>query len=69
MLMMALCYSIPLAGFAALVILGVSNSYLAYGMILLCPLLHLFMIKNMRGTYPSEIHIDSKNEGKGETDT
>ena len=52
-LIMILCCLIPLALLAVLWAIGVSGSYLILGLILLCPLLHVFM---MRG----------RHEGNGE---
>ncbi len=47
-LIMVLCCLIPLAILGVLWAIGVSESYLIFGVILLCPLLHIFM---MRGTH------------------
>ena len=46
-LIMVLCCLIPLALLAALWALGVSESYLAFGVILLCPILHIVMMRGM----------------------
>jgi len=66
MLLMVLCCAIPLIGLAALGIFGVSNSYLLYGMILLCPLLHYFMMRDMHGTghsgHAAETEIAGEND-------
>ena len=34
------------AGLALLAVYSPSNSYLAFGLVLLCPLMHLFMMRN-----------------------
>ena len=47
-LIMALCCLMPLAILAALWMIGVSGSYLVFGLILLCPLrMHLLMMRGM----------------------
>ena len=47
-LMMALCCGIPLLLlFAAVYLFGISKSYLYWFIILLCPLMHIWMINNM----------------------
>lgn len=46
-LIMALCCLMPLAILAVLWMIGVSGSYLVFGLILLCPLLHLLMMRGM----------------------
>ncbi len=52
-LIMVLCCLIPLALLAVLWAVGVSGSYLILGVILLCPLLHIVM---MRGTHKGSSH-------------
>ena len=47
MLFMVLCCLIPLAILGVLWAIGVSGSYLILGVILLCPLLHIFMMRGM----------------------
>ena len=47
-LIMVLCCLIPLVTLGVLWAIGISGSYLIFGVILLCPLLHIFM---MRGTH------------------
>ncbi len=52
-LIMALCCLIPLAILGILWVAGVSGSYLILGVLLLCPLLHIVM---MRGMHKSGEH-------------
>ena len=52
-LIMALCCLMPLALLAVLWAMGVSESYLVFGVILLCPILHIVM---MRGMHKSGDH-------------
>ncbi len=47
-LIMVLCCLIPLAILGVLWAIGISGSYLIFGVILLCPLLHILM---MRGSH------------------
>ncbi len=44
-LIMVLCCLIPLVALGILWAIGVSESYLIFGVILLCPLLHIFMMR------------------------
>ena len=44
-LIMVLCCLIPLVTLGVLWAIGVSGSYLIFGVILLCPLLHIFMMR------------------------
>lgn len=46
-LIMLLCCLIPLAILGVLWAIGVSGSYLIFGVLLLCPLLHIFMMRGM----------------------
>ena len=52
---MALCCLVPLGILAVLWAVGVSGSYLILGLLLLCPLLHVFMMRGM--------HRDSGDNG------
>ena len=45
-LIMVLCCLIPLVVLGVLWAVGVSESYLIFGVILLCPLLHIFMMRD-----------------------
>ncbi len=46
-LIMILCCLIPLVILGVLWAIGISGSYLILGVILLCPLLHIFMMRGM----------------------
>ncbi len=46
-LIMVLCCLIPLAILGILWVAGVSGSYLILGVLLLCPLLHIVMMRGM----------------------
>lgn len=56
-LIMVLCCLIPLAILGVLWAIGISGSYLILGVILLCPLLHIFMMRGMpRGSGEGDGH-------------
>ncbi len=63
-LMMALCCLIPLVLLGILWIAGVSQNILSFGIILLCPVMHLLMMKNMKhGTQnPESEVVENKKE-------
>jgi len=48
-LIMVLCCLIPLAILAALWMAGVEGNYLVLGVIVLCPLLHILMMRGRHG--------------------
>ena len=53
-LLMLLCCLIPLVGIAAIVVFRVpTSSVLYFGLVLLCPLLHLVMMGSMRHDHAS----------------
>lgn len=47
-LMMILCCLIPLLLLGILWAVGVSQNVLSFGILLLCPVMHLLMMKNMK---------------------
>ena len=47
-LMMVLCCLIPIVILGILWIAGVSQNILSFGILLLCPIMHLVMMKNMK---------------------
>ena len=47
-LIMVLCCLIPLAILAILWAIGISGTYLLLGLMLLCPLSHLIMVRSMQ---------------------
>jgi len=55
--MIVLCCAIPIALLVVIYFLGVSNIYVFWLVVLLCPLMHFFMMKYMH---------DDKRSGKGE---
>jgi hypothetical protein len=51
LLLMLLCCLIPLAGIAAIAFFRIpASSVLYFGLVLLCPLMHLFMMRSMATT-------------------
>lgn len=54
-LIMLLCCLIPIIALAVLWAIGVSWSYLIWGVILLCPLMHILMMWGM----DKKVHKDS----------
>lgn len=52
-LLMLLCCLIPLAGIAAIALFRVpASSVLYFGLVLLCPLMHVLMMATMRHDHP-----------------
>lgn len=62
-LMMVLGCIIPLVLLGILWIAGVSQNILSFGILLLCPIMHLVMMKNMKhGTQNPESQIDENKK-------
>jgi len=61
-LWMAICCAVPLGLIVLLSTLGVIGAWGYYGLILLCPVLHFFFMRNMAGKH-------EKNHGKREFQT
>ena len=56
-LIMLLCCLVPIAVLAIMWAAGVSSNYLFFGVVLLCPILHLVMMTRMnRGKGGGHIH-------------
>ncbi len=67
-ILMLLCCLIPLAGIAAIVLFRVpTSSVLYFGLVLMCPLLHLVMMGSMRHDHgsPSSTHVHRHGPGRG----
>ena len=69
MLIMLACCLIPLAGFAAISIFKIpANNVLTFGLVLLCPLGHLLMMKYMMpGHQHGDEHAEHVHEHISET--
>lgn len=62
-LMMVLVCIIPIVLLGILWIAGVSQNILSFGIILLCPIMHLLMMKNMKhGTQNPESQVDENKK-------
>ncbi len=62
-LMMVLGCTIPILLLGILWIAGVSQNILSFGILLLCPIMHLLMMKNMNhGTRKPESQIDENKK-------
>ncbi|OGY89802.1 MAG: hypothetical protein A2927_01645 [Candidatus Komeilibacteria bacterium RIFCSPLOWO2_01_FULL_45_10] len=57
-LLMLLCCLIPVAAIAAFFVFGVNQSYLLLAVVLLCPIMHLLLMRDMHGGKESK----EKNE-------
>lgn len=66
LLMMILCCAVPLAiVFGAVYWFGAPRSYLYWLVLLLCPLMHFFMMKDMHKTHGAhKEHAESANQEK-----
>jgi hypothetical protein len=65
-ILMLLCCLIPLAGIAAIVLFRIpTSSVLYFGLVLMCPLLHLVMMRSMRHDHasPSTTHVHQHGPG------
>ena len=62
-LMMVLGCMVPLLFLGILWVAGVSQNILSFGILLLCPIMHLLMMKNMKhGTQNPESQIDENKK-------
>lgn len=62
-LMMVLCCLIPIVILGILWVAGVSQNILSFGILLLCPIMHLLMMKNMEhGTQNLERSQSDENK-------
>ena len=62
-LMMVLGCVIPILLIGILWVAGVSKNILFFGLLLLCPIMHLIMMKNMkRGRQNPERHLDENKK-------
>ncbi len=62
-LMMVLGCVIPILLIGILWIAGVSQNILNFGILLLCPIMHLLMMKNMKhGTQKSDSNVDENKK-------
>ena len=64
-LMMILCCALPLLLLlGAVYFFGLSKSYLYWFMLLLCPLMHFFMMKDMHGRSKSKEKSEKSKNGE-----
>ncbi len=60
-LMMTVCCGVPLLLLiGAIYFFGLSQSYLFWGILLLCPLMHVWMMKDMYKKPPNETEKENK---------
>jgi uncharacterized membrane protein len=69
-LIMLACCLIPLVALAAIFVFKIpANSVIYFGILLLCPVLHLLMMRNMMGRHPdhgaSGDHTGHSHAGRG----
>ena len=64
-LMMIICCAIPLIIAGILFYLGF-KTYASFAVILLCPILHYFLMRDMHGKHGDKNKEESGNKGKGE---
>ena len=72
-ILMLLCCLIPLAGIAAIVLFRVpTSSVLYFALVLMCPLLHLVMMRSMRHDHASplttHVHLQGPSGANGPKD-
>ncbi|VVB85927.1 Uncharacterised protein [uncultured archaeon] len=61
-LIMVLCCVIPVVLIGILWVAGVSQNILSFGILLLCPIMHLLMMKNVKHGHDIENKTDNENK-------